>query len=576
MFPVTVRSRIFRHLLLAPVVCLCLVGAARGQEAPPPAYLAMVEGAATLERDGDVVPATQNMPFVTGDRLRTANGRVQIVFPDGSAIEVAEYSEVEAVSPTRVRLIAGTMDHLQRQPMQSVSASYMPQELDTYGATLDQYGSWQYAAPYGYVWYPTVAADWRPYYYGFWSPVRSYGWTWVGADIWAWPTHHYGRWGYARDRWFWIPGRTWGPAWVSWAAAPGYVSWCPLGFDSRPVFGLSVSFGNDRWHGWTVLPRANFGVHGYYAHRNAIEPRRIAANTPFIVQNTPPVPATRTRVITGTPATAGIAVPRESPLGSRQAPIGRSQPPAGDRSSTYDRSAPAYGRAPNNQRRSPGDQQPATNGDPVAVPGARTRPAANGRQAPVPEHRPSTPDYRAPDYRVAVPRTTLPPPAYGQQAPAPEYRPSTPDNRAPDRRMAVPRTTLPPAVYGQPTPGPAYRPTIPEYRPAVPEYRSSPNDRPAAREDRQPGRDYRTQRENPRSTAPPPTAPPPAATAPSGERAPAGMAVPRTSAPGARPNAPPPQAAPQGGPPPARSQPAQQGEGRSRGEGRPAESRRPR
>src|SRR5205814_1433611 len=79
-----------------------------------------------------------------------------------------------------------------------------------------------------------------PYYYGDWSPIRSYGWTWIGLDVWSWPTHHYGRWGYERSRWFWIPNRTWGPAWVSWAAAPGYVSWCPLGFDSRPVFALSI------------------------------------------------------------------------------------------------------------------------------------------------------------------------------------------------------------------------------------------------------------------------------------------------------------------------------------------------
>src|SRR6185295_14708019 len=59
-------------------------------------------------------------------------------------------------------------------------------------------------------------------------------------DAWAWPTHHYGRWGYASNAWFWIPGRTWGAAWVSWSFADDYVSWCPLGYDSRPVFALSI------------------------------------------------------------------------------------------------------------------------------------------------------------------------------------------------------------------------------------------------------------------------------------------------------------------------------------------------
>ena len=150
------------------------------------------------------------------------------------------------MSPTRVRLLAGTMDHLQRPAIEAGPSTprsrppYLPQDLQTLRQRRSiSYGSWQYAAPYGYVWYPTVAADWRPYYNGYWSPVPSYGWTWIGVDAWSWPTHHYGRWGYARNAWFWIPGRTWGAAWVSWASAPDYVSWCPLGFDSRPVFALS-------------------------------------------------------------------------------------------------------------------------------------------------------------------------------------------------------------------------------------------------------------------------------------------------------------------------------------------------
>src|SRR5207249_8750958 len=32
------------------------------------------------------------------------------------------------------------------------SAQYVPPDLRMYGATFDQYGTWQYAAPYGYVW----------------------------------------------------------------------------------------------------------------------------------------------------------------------------------------------------------------------------------------------------------------------------------------------------------------------------------------------------------------------------------------------------------------------------------------
>jgi hypothetical protein len=501
-----------------PIVAISLLcgTVARAQDAPPPAYLAVVEGAATLERDGEVLPATQNMPFVTGDRLRTANGRVEIVFPDGSAIEVGEYSEVESISPSRVRLIAGTMDHLQREISRSTSASYLPQELDTYGTTLDQNGAWQYAAPYGYVWYPTVAPDWRPYYNGYWSPVRTYGWTWVGLDTWAWPTHHYGRWGHASNRWFWIPGRTWGPAWVSWAAAADYVSWCPLGFDSRPVFALSVGHRNT-WAGWTVLPRSRFGVHQYYANRYAVDARRIPVNTPFIAHHTPALP--RQSSVAGRQSLVGSRQSpvdnRQPPVGSRQAPVDNRQSPVGSRQAPVDsRQASAV------SRQSPGTIQPPVGSRQAPIDG-RQQPA-DGRWSRNPQSGVQT------HYGIAVPRTTM------EAPPVPDYRPVVPER----------------------------------YRPAVPEYRS-PNGYQIQRMD-----------PRVISPAPAPATPPPNAAAPSAAAAPAPVAVPRAAAPGVRPGPPPPQATPHAAPParsaPAQGQGAPQGEARPRGEGRPAEGRRPR
>src|SRR5262245_3958466 len=49
----------------------------------PPAYIAALDGDATLDRGGDVQPALVNMPLVAGDRLRTT-GRAEIRFPDGT------------------------------------------------------------------------------------------------------------------------------------------------------------------------------------------------------------------------------------------------------------------------------------------------------------------------------------------------------------------------------------------------------------------------------------------------------------------------------------------------------------
>ncbi len=141
------------------------------------------------------------------------------------------------------------------------SAQYLPEEVRPYAAAFSRGGSWQHDAVYGYVWYPSVTPAWRPYSNGRWVTLRPYGWTWVGADAWDWPTHHYGRWGVSAGAWFWMPGRRWAPAWVSWASAPGYVGWCPLGWDNRPVFQMASAYrrAHDPWRAWTAVPARYFG-----------------------------------------------------------------------------------------------------------------------------------------------------------------------------------------------------------------------------------------------------------------------------------------------------------------------------
>lgn len=165
----------------------------------------------------------------------------------------------------------------QRDDRLGLSAQYLPDEVRPYAGSFDRYGSWRSDPSHGYVWYPRVGADWRPYYHGRWVPLPSYGWTWIGRDRWHWPTHHYGRWGISRGAWFWIPGRRWASAWVSWAIAPGYVSWCPLGWNNRPIIQINVFNGFNRWHPWTVVPRRHFGVG--FVHARAISLRGFDART---------------------------------------------------------------------------------------------------------------------------------------------------------------------------------------------------------------------------------------------------------------------------------------------------------
>ena len=317
-----------------------------------PAHLATVDGSATLERDGRVERAQENVPLLAGDRLRTDRGRLQVLFADGSSLDLDEFSTIDLLDDALVRLqggrvrlaivrsadsldyrvdAAGTTTFIrasgeyrvslgdprveapevrvtvfrgsaelaspfgrtlvrtgmetattsQTSPSQpytvsvasrdafdrwsddqhdlrvgTTSAQYLPAELRYESGTFDRYGSWEYQQPYGYVWYPVVSSTWYPYYDGRWSYSANYGWFWIGGGRWAWPTHHYGRWGYASSRWYWIPERHWAPAWVSWAYAPGYVSWCPLGYNNLPAVPVGYI---GAYRGWTVLPSRAWG-----------------------------------------------------------------------------------------------------------------------------------------------------------------------------------------------------------------------------------------------------------------------------------------------------------------------------
>ncbi len=389
--------------------------AVRAQDALPPAHLAVVDGNVTLEREQGLEAAAVGLPVVPGDRVRTTGGRAEILFPDGSTLDVDEYTTVDLQSDSLLRLVGGrvlltfagnarptqalgyqldtpvasartegageyrltivngvsgleselavlrgtaslstdsastflragerTMAREHSSPsapqlfnsarfdafdrwtsarranrLGAASAQYLPRELQSYGGTFDRNGSWRYEPSYGYVWFPSVAPDWRPYYNGSWTTVPPYGWTWVGLDVWSWPTHHYGRWGVSGSRWFWIPGRRWSAAWVSWASAPGYVSWCPLGFDNRPVFSLTIASGNP-WAGWTLVPRTHFDRPGRMVRSSGVATPSFSPRTSFVMERSAPLPATR--AVPRGSRSATSAVDDSAPRGPTTAP----------------------------------------------------------------------------------------------------------------------------------------------------------------------------------------------------------------------------------------------------------------
>jgi Family of unknown function (DUF6600)/FecR protein len=406
-------------LTVALAVLLCLSGAA-AQAQPPgaspdpvsqydtPAYVAGVDGNVTLERDGRVETSALNMPLLSGDRLRTADGRVEVRFADGGRLFLDARTSVDFLSDELIRLIDGRVRIAEVRSQQvsyrvdspagsarllqpgeyrvallrndtdtqlefavirgageiftdngttpvragqrayasaalapsyayafnsaggddfdrwtdmqrgtvyagaSQSAEYLPEDMTGYASTFDQYGDWRYQQEYGYVWYPRVASDWRPYYYGRWASYPRYGWTWIAADRFGYPTHHYGRWGFSAGLWFWIPSPHWGPAYVSWGYATDYVSWCPLGWNNRAVLSINV-FGGSGYYAagpryysaWTIVPRGYFG-RGYayqhavgYDHFRDVRPRFIEGRAPAydraIPRNSTPIRYAGTR-----------------------------------------------------------------------------------------------------------------------------------------------------------------------------------------------------------------------------------------------------------------------------------------
>jgi Family of unknown function (DUF6600)/FecR protein len=174
-------------------------------------------GTITPSGPGEYRVAVSGVPGDEAVELQVIRGAAQLIADGGSLLVRSGQQSFARINsaPSRTeffnsarydafdRWIAAQRDVTRGR---AVSTQYLPPDLRMYGGTFDQYGSWNYEPAYGYVWYPTVAATWRPYYHGYWRPVPRYGWTWIGADVWGWPTHHYGRWGYNRARWFWIPG----------------------------------------------------------------------------------------------------------------------------------------------------------------------------------------------------------------------------------------------------------------------------------------------------------------------------------------------------------------------------------
>jgi hypothetical protein len=146
----------------------------------------------------------------------------------------------------------------EEQVEDSASSDYVASDVPG-SQDLDNSGTWQDTADYGYAWTPSaVAVGWVPYRFGHWAWITPWGWTYIDDAPWGYAPFHYGRWAQCNNTWCWVPGprgvpAVYAPAMVAWVGAPGAtapsafggnVGWFPLAPHEVyvPAYRVSASY----------------------------------------------------------------------------------------------------------------------------------------------------------------------------------------------------------------------------------------------------------------------------------------------------------------------------------------------
>jgi len=139
----------------------------------------------------------------------------------------------------------GAPPPVEEYPMEQVPEPAPGLDVSYFYDSLSPYGVWAYHPVHRYVWVPAnMPRAWRPYTRGQWI-WTDYGWTWRSRMAWGWAPFHYGRWGWEGDLgWYWVPGTTWGPCWVTWRYSDLHIGWAPLPPGVRFVPGVGIRYVN--------------------------------------------------------------------------------------------------------------------------------------------------------------------------------------------------------------------------------------------------------------------------------------------------------------------------------------------
>jgi hypothetical protein len=97
------------------VSCLLVLWSAHGfaqsdavaPPGPPPAHLSLIEGRVFVDREGRSDSAVANLPLLDGDRVRTEDGRAEVILPDGSLLHLDRDTTVDLLATDLLRLLSG-------------------------------------------------------------------------------------------------------------------------------------------------------------------------------------------------------------------------------------------------------------------------------------------------------------------------------------------------------------------------------------------------------------------------------------------------------------------------------------
>jgi hypothetical protein len=365
--------------------------------------LSVYEGEAALEGDGTTrVRAGERIYARAGEPVDGPRGFDRSAAEDDFARWDAERGDVTAYASR---------------------SSYVPDEVAPYAADLDPYGAWRDEPEVGHVWCPSVGPEWHPYLNGRWV-WTVFGWTWVGYEPWGWAPFHYGRWGHSSlIGWYWMPGRVWGPAWVSWAVGRQYVGWVAMGRHDRPVVV------RDRSH-----------VRGHAVPRGTI----VTETSPWVYTRRGDVTApdlARRRLADASEAAADVRL-----IESPRARLTREFAPVADHAAAPERAVPRNVRT----RPTPGDTVPELRSDPMTTipfPVARRRPREGEQRG--------TDEAREPGVARAAPRRweRIAPLAAAPAPAAPAETTHPTDVRTPTRALGIaepePRRQAEPRTRGE-------------------------------------------------------------------------------------------------------------------------------